>query len=200
MKYITIEREYGSGATLIARELSRKSGVPCYGEEILERASGNINMSPEQIRACEEKTTGSFLYSLYVLSQAHSGNTEMLSDESRVFVEEQRAVRDFAKEGSAIFIGHCAAEALKEEAGVWKVFIFADAKTKHRRIREDYGIAEGSVDSMEKRMNKRRSSYYYANTQKKWTDYRNYDIVLNSSELGIKGCADVLSGLLNVGT
>lgn len=35
-RYITIEREYGSGGTKIARRLSEISGVPCYGHEILE--------------------------------------------------------------------------------------------------------------------------------------------------------------------
>lgn len=31
---------------------------------------------------------------------------------------------------------------------------------------------------------------------KRWDDYRNYDIVLNSGELGIEGCVKVLKGLL----
>ena len=30
-KFITIEREYGSGGTTIARLLSDKTGIPCYG-------------------------------------------------------------------------------------------------------------------------------------------------------------------------
>gem|GEM_PF-3649330 len=32
-KYITIEREYGSGGTRIAEELSAKTGIPCYGRD-----------------------------------------------------------------------------------------------------------------------------------------------------------------------
>ena len=35
-KYITIEREYGSGGTQIARRLAEETGIPCYGREILE--------------------------------------------------------------------------------------------------------------------------------------------------------------------
>ena len=35
-RYITIEREYGSGGTKIAQRLSEVSGVPCYGKEILQ--------------------------------------------------------------------------------------------------------------------------------------------------------------------
>ena len=35
-KYITIEREYGSGGTEIARRVAEECGIPCYGKEILE--------------------------------------------------------------------------------------------------------------------------------------------------------------------
>ena len=38
-KYVVIEREYGSGGTGIGKLLSEKTGIPCYGSEILE----NVN-------------------------------------------------------------------------------------------------------------------------------------------------------------
>ena len=38
-KYITIEREYGSGGSAVARVLAEMTGVACYGREILEIVS-----------------------------------------------------------------------------------------------------------------------------------------------------------------
>ena len=46
-KYITIEREYGSGGTKIARKLAEETGLPCYGKEILEAVS-KANDIPER--------------------------------------------------------------------------------------------------------------------------------------------------------
>lgn len=195
MKYITIEREYGSGGTLIGKKLAEKCQVPCYGQEILERASERLQISVDEIRKYEEKATNSMLYSLYMLCQTRSLSDEMLSSEGKVFVEEQNAIKEFASQGSAIFMGHCASEALKECDNVIRVYVHADAETKKQRIMTDYGIAETNVSIAEKKNNKRRSSYYAANTQKKWNDFRNYDIVLDSSKLGIDGCVNVLAGL-----
>lgn len=195
MKYITIEREYGSGGTLIGKKLAEKCQVPCYGQEILERASERLQISVDEIRKYEEKATNSMLYSLYMLCQTRSLSDEMLSSEGKVFVEEQNAIKEFASQGSAIFMGHCASEALKEYDNVIRVYVHADAETKKQRIMTDYGIAETNVSIAEKKNNKRRSSYYAANTQKKWNDFRNYDIVLDSSKLGIDGCVSVLAGL-----
>lgn len=196
MRFITIEREYGSGGTQIARELGERVHIPCYGEEILTEAAKNMNVSVEQMRDYEETATGSFLYSIYMLSQSRTANSNMLSNDGKIFVEEQNVIGQFAILGSSIFLGHCASEALKESEDVIKVFIHADKASKHRRILEEYGIRESQVVSVEKKNNKRRANYYRANTGKQWDDFRDYDVVLDSSRLGIQGCVDMLAGLM----
>lgn len=70
-------------------------------------------------------------------------------------------------------------------------------KEKQKRIIEEYGIEKSEVERVRKRFDKRRAGYYYANTARKWNDYNNYDIMLDSSILGIDGCVAVLKGLLS---
>ena len=93
-------------------------------------------------------------------------------------------------------MGHCASEALKDRKDVVKVFIYADDAFKQQRIQEDYQISPNRMDLVRRKYDKKRANYYRANTMKRWDDYRNYDIVLNSGELGIEGCVKVLKGLL----
>ena len=61
-QYITIEREYGSGGTNIARRLAEACGIACYGEEILEAVAQKLDISVEQIQRYEESVSNSFLY------------------------------------------------------------------------------------------------------------------------------------------
>ncbi len=197
MRYLTIEREYGSGGTEIAKSVAERCGIPCYGQEILEEAAARLHTAAEQIRACEETATNSLLYSIFMMSQMHRGDGRMLSREGEIFVEEQNIIREFARKGSAVFIGHCASEALREFDGVTRVFIHADEKTKRERIRREYGIEERSIDATARRNNRRRANYYVANTQRKWDDLRQYDIVLDSAGLGTEQCAKVLAGVFS---
>ena len=44
-RYVTIEREYGSAGTEIAKKLSKECEIPCYGREILEELSRKAGMS-----------------------------------------------------------------------------------------------------------------------------------------------------------
>lgn len=196
--YITIEREYGSGGTRIARELAERCGISCYGEEIPAVVSKKTGVSVEQIQQFEESVSNSFLYTIFMLSRAQAGNADMLTAEGQLFVAEQQVIRELAVSGPAVFVGHCASEALKDRE-VIKVFIgCSDNQAKRMRIVEDYGIASKQAESVRARFDNKRARYYYANTARKWDDPKNYDIVLDSARLGIEGCVALLGGLLNV--
>ena len=195
-KYITIEREYGSGGTEIARLLAGHIGIPCYGQEILEEVSGERDIPVEKIQQYEETATNSFLYSIYMMSQIAAGKTDMLTREGHIYVAEQAVIRRLAGNGPAVFLGHCASEALKEYEGVVTVFIrCTDEEGRRRRIVEEYKVPEAQMDIVRRKFDRKRANYYYANTGKKWNELRNYDIVLDSGKLGIESCADMLKSL-----
>ncbi len=193
--YVTIEREYGSAGTEIARKFAEKCGVPCYGHEILEEVSKEYNISTERIEQYEETVTNSFLYSVFIIGRAQSGDPDMLANEGHIYVAEQLMIKRLASQGKGVFLGHCASEALKDRPGVVRVFIRASDEEKKKRVKEDYGISEKDAETVRKRFDKKRANYYYANTAKKWDDFRNYDIVLDSTLLGVDGCVNILCGL-----
>lgn len=196
-RYITIEREYGSGGTKIARMLAEQLGIACYGQEILEEVSKEKDISVEKIQRYEETATNSFLYSIYMMSQIASGKTDLLTHEGHIYVAEQAVIRRLAKNKPAIFLGHCASEALKEYDGVVNVYIrCTDEAAKRRRIIEEYKIPDTDIDLVRQLYDKKRANYYYVNTQKKWNDYRNYDIVLDSGRLGVDACTEMLRTLI----
>ena len=195
-RYISIEREYGSAGTKIARRLAEVCGIPCYGQEILEAVAEKISTSADSINRYEESASSSLLYTITLMGQFSSGETAALSPEARVFMEEQDEIRRLTDNGPAVFLGHCASEALKTRSGVLKVFICADEKDKRERIVRDYGIETFRVDHVRRQFDKKRANYYFANTAKRWEDFRNYDIVLNSSGLGVEGCVAAVQGLV----
>ncbi len=193
--YIAIEREYGSGGTEIARKLSEETGIPCFGREILEKVSADYGIPISQIEKYEEKATSSFLYTLYCLARAQSGDDDLTSNEGKIFLAEQAAIKAFAERGRAIFLGHCAAEALKDKPNTVKVFIRGEDEDKRLRIIRDYGIDEDRAYETMHHIDKRRAGYYYANTANRFDDINSYDLILNSSALGTDGCVKILKTL-----
>ena len=195
-RYLTIEREYGSGGTEIAKELAKALKIPCYGHEILELTCERLGISETKLEQYEETVTNSFLFSVFMMSNSAAGRTDAVAGEGQIYLAEQAVIRDLAAKGPAIFVGHCASEALRGMNGVLNIFIRADKAYKKARIRSAYGIEERLVESTRKYYDKKRANYYYANTSRRWDDLGGYDLVLDSGKLGTDGCAAALAGLM----
>lgn len=56
-------------------------------------------------------------------------------------------------------------------------------------------MTANEIESTRNRFDAKRAKYYYANTAKRWDDFRNYDIILDSAALGVDGCV-ALKGLM----
>ena len=132
-KYVTIEREYGSAGTEIATKLAKECGIPCYGKEILEELSRKAGMSVDKLEQYEEDATGSFLYSLYVMTKVQSGDTDYTDLKGKVYIAEQKIIKEFANEGPAVFLGHCAYEALATDR-MYSVYLFTVMKTIKKNV------------------------------------------------------------------
>ncbi len=195
-RFAAIEREYGSAGTAVARALAEACGMPCYGQEILEEVSRIHNIPIEQIERYEEKATNSLLYSLSLTGHASAAAPYIPSSEERVYLAEQKVILQFAERGPGIFLGHCAAEALREKEGLLRVFIRGESADKKARVIRDYGIREADAASVMRRFDRKRANYYEANTGRGWSDPKSYDLTLSSSGLGVDGCVAVLRSLL----
>lgn len=194
-RYVVIEREYGSGGTGIGKKLSEKTGIPCYGSEILKGVSEKLQIPVSDIEQYEENTTNSFMYSLYAFGRMHDESANLLSGENQIFMEEQNLIREYALQGTAIFVGRCAASAL-ENKNILAVYIHADRECRKRRAIEEYGIPEKMADSVVTKYDRKRRNFYSVNTGKKWNDWNNYDMVLDSGKLGVEGCVNAIQAVL----
>ena len=197
IRYITIEREYGSGGTKIAHRVAEETGISCYGREILEAVSKTHDLSIDDIEHYEETVSNSFMYTIYAMNQVNRGSADLLTREGHIFVAEQAEIQKMARGGKALFLGHCASKALKDEKGVLKVFIrCSDETEKRNRIVNEYGIPEKDADKTRKRFDKKRSNYFYSNTATRWDNMNNYDLIMDSAVLGIEGCVNILKSII----
>ena len=194
-RYITIEREYGSGGRYIANKLANVLNIECYGRKILERAAEDLHVLPSDIEKYEENSTNSFIYSMLMMGQVSGDDRERLAKDGKLFVAEQKAIREFANNGPCIFLGHCASEALKDEDDVIKVFIKSDLESRKRRLKDEYEIPEAEILNTIKHYDKKRANYYAANTKLKWRDLNNYDIILDTSKIDLDSCVLILKTL-----
>lgn len=191
-RIITIERQYGSGGSTIGRLVAEKLGINCYNRQILEMTAEKCGVSPEYLESAEENVPTSFLYSLLLSANPARSMEDSLPLSDKVFLMESRIITELAeKEESFVLVGRCGNYVL-EENGCFSVYIYADAESRAKRAVAEYGIASNKADSVMKKADKRRETFYNVNTGRLWQDKDTYCLCLNSAVLGDELCAELI--------
>lgn len=191
---ITIGRQYGSGGREIGQKLAEAFNIPYYDKEILKVAAKESGMSKELFQNFDEKPTTSFLYSLVMDPYAlgYNMNNFELPLNHKVFLAAFDAIKSIADKGPCVIVGRCADYALQDYDNVINVFISGETDDKLKRIVENYGVPEDKAKDIMIKTDKQRASYYNYYTSKKWGELKSYDLVINTSVLGVDGAVELI--------
>lgn len=107
------------------------------------------------------------------------------------YESETAVIRELAEE-PCIILGRCASEILKDKRNVFNIYICADRKDRIERIMNSEHISYEEAEAELDRTDAERSAYYHEHTGKTWGDVNNYHMILNTSDIGVERCADVL--------
>ena len=196
-KIITISREYGSGGRQVGLTVAKKLGMEFYDKELIDAAAKEIGFPTEMIADREQRLTNSLLYNfamgtLYGIAYPREPKVSELPLTEQIYQAQKKAIEEAAKRGSCIFVGRCADYILKRRPDVLRVFIYADRDIRKRRAIEEYGEIEEYIDEFMYQTDKRRRIHYENYTNQKWGSRENYDLMLNSGDLGLDKCVELL--------
>ena len=196
-RIITISREYGSGGRQIGYMAAKKLGMEFYDKELIDAAAKEIGFPPELIEDREQRLTNSLLYNfamgtLYGVSYPREPKISELPLTEQIFVAQRKAILEAVKKGPCVFIGRCADYILRSRPDVLRVFVYADQEVRKRRAVEGYGVLPENIDEFLYQSDKRRRIHYENFTNQKWGSRENYDLMLNSGDLGLDKCVELL--------
>lgn len=181
---ITISREYGSGGRYVGRLVADKLGIKLYDKDFIEKLAAKTGLSGEYIENNEQRRNSLEIF--------NSGYYSGLNNSDELFIKESELIKEVAEQESCVIIGRCADFILKDRNDVIKVFIYSSSENKLKRVTEIYGIEKSRAEKEIKRINKLRANHYKYYTGKEWNNNSNYDICINSDDLGVEKTADLI--------
>jgi cytidylate kinase len=196
---ITIARQYGSGGREIGERVAALLNIPIYDRLLITESAAKGNFNENVLSQADESAANSLLYTLAMGSNTlgaamHFGYKMPLND--KLFLLQSEVIRESAKKGSGVYIGRCADYVLREEPCVLRVFIHGDLAHREARVKERHPELKSSqIINVIEKTDKRRSTYYNFYTGNKWGHFENYDLLVNSSTLGIQGTAKLIANL-----
>ena len=97
-----------------------------------------------------------------------------------------------------MIVGRCADYVLRDHERVLRVFTHASMPFCIEKVKELYGLSDKDAEKQIERINRARGTYYRYYTGREWDNARNYDLCLNTEELGFERCVDIIEHYINV--
>lgn len=192
----TIGRELGSGGRDIGMALAKRLGVKCYDKELLAAASKESGFCAEIFENHDEKPTNSFLYSLVMDTYSiGSFSTSPFFDmplNHKVFLAQFDTIKKIADTESCVIVGRCADYALADNPNCLNIFVHADLDYRIAKIAKKMDLTMNKAKDLIQKTDKQRASYYNYYTSKKWGETKSYHLTLDSEQIGIDGCVDMI--------
>lgn len=174
----------------MALALGRKLGIPVYDQELIAKAAEQSGFSKELFANSDEKRNLLALSS-FIVDVGRFGSADNYMSDNQLFVIQSNVIRSLADKGPAIFIGRCSDYILRDRKCL-DVFVTATDEVRIKRIAERMNITPEQADSLMRKKDRTRETYYNYYTFGNWGVASNYDICVDSSVLGIEGTADMI--------
>lgn len=178
---ITISREYGSGGHYVGELLAKRMGINFYDKNLINLISKKSGLSKEYVEANSQKLA-SFKY--------------IDNNDDRIFIAEEKVIKDLAKKESCVIVGRCADYILKDNKDTIKVFLYSSSQDKVKRAVKYYNLEEDKALKEINKINSERAKHYKYYTNRDWYDFANYDIALNVDYLGVEKTAELLEQVI----
>lgn len=187
---INLGRSFGSGGGFVAKAIGEKLGIKVYDNELISRVAEETGYSRDLFARGEEKK------SLFSLSGFFaSGRTSYVDSgftgDAMLFNIQSEVIRNIATASPAIIIGRCADYILRDMECL-DVFVCAPMEFRVKRLMDNDGLSEDEAESLIKKKDRTRETYYNYYTFGAWGQASNYDLCVDSSILGIEGTADYI--------
>ncbi len=186
---IAIAREYGSGGRVIAEELAKRYNVNLYGKNLLDFIAKEKNLNLDKLKKYDEKARNPWL------SRTVDGYSN--SPEDTVAQMQFDYLKERAESGeSFVVLGRCASYVLRDSDGLIKIFVTGEKDAKIKRIASIEKLNYGEAQILVEKRNKMRRNYHNYYSKEKWGDSRHYDLIVNSSKIGIDNTVDVIDSYI----
>lgn len=191
---ITIARGFGSGGKTIGRLLAKRLDIDYYDNDLIRLASEESGINIELFGKADERVKTN-LFKRYNRNYGDKlippDSDEFVSNDN-LFNYQAKIIRSLADKQNCIIIGRCGDRILKNHPNTIRLFVYADRETCIKNVIDLYGVLPKEANQRIEEIDKARAAYYKYYTGGNWSDVNNYDLCINTTEIGFEKAVDVI--------
>lgn len=202
---ITVNREMGSKGRTIAEKLAERLGVKFYDKAVVDGLTEEFGVSVEELERVKAKKSNFWgdLYKSYIHDRvqsrldihavtSHLENQNKLLTSAKLHQAEERIMKDLVEEGSCVIAGRSGFHFLRDEPNSMHVLIQCSKEKRIQNLMADRGISVEEAGKLVDEVDKGRNAFTKKLSGSSRYDSRNYNLVLDVSDLTIEQAVDAI--------
>lgn len=185
---ITISRDYASLGRTIGERLAQKLKIDYYDRKLLDSAAEALGADINHVAQKEERIAAQTSLAKIM----HSMGLQINAEQEKIFEVQKSQILELANQGPCVIIGRCADYILKDFSRKLRIYIYASYEDRLKNCVETLHLSPDDGKKMIASIDKGREKYYYYFTGQEYRSFRNYDLLINSSLLGVEATAELL--------
>lgn len=185
IRIITIEREYGSGATQIAEKLATRLGWKLWDQELTQEIARLAKCKQSAVEEREERRDP--LYHRLLKSFAlgsYEGNVGVYPvetlDADSIFKISKHVVEKAATEGNCVILGRGSQHFLQDRTDTLRFFLYAPREDKVQRLISE-GHSKNAANALVDTVDRERAAFIKNYFHAQWPNRPVYHAMLNTA-------------------
>src|SRR5260370_34265830 len=184
-KVLTMEREYGSGAAAIARNVAARLGWKLWDQLLTDEICRRMECDRQHVERHEERRDPLHyrLFKAFLRGSFEGSLNEprlRIADAESIRQVTEQLVRAAAAEGHAVIVGRGSAYYLRDRPDAFHGFIYAPFDEKVRRLRQE-GKSEEEAFDLACTVDRDRAAFIKEHFGIEWPARHFFHLMLNST-------------------
>ena len=201
IKIVSIEREFGSGASFIAEQLASRLGWELLDQSLTQKIAKLAQVEPEAVHRCDEHNDPV----LYRLAKVFArGSYEQVLpmvgresfDTDRMVQLVTEVIEEAGEKGNCVIVGRGAPWILRNRKDAFHVFVYGPRDEKIRRVMKATGKSEGESIELVDTIDHERAAFIKRYFGKDWPTRYLYNMMINS-HMGEEVVVDTIMHTMN---
>ncbi len=201
MPVITIARQYGAGASAVARLVADELGAELIDKELIAEVARRAAVAPSLVAAEDERPVSMLARVVDSFGPLAAGAgliweppyPDPAYDPHRALVElGRRVIAEVARSGNAVIVGRGASVVLRDRRDATHVFLYADDGIRVETVKARETVSEAVARRRMHEMDANRAAYLHQVYGMDWRDPLLYTVMLNTGALGYARTAELI--------
>ena len=190
---ITIGCEYGAKGNAIGKKIAQDLGIKFYDRDLVDEIIKEVGIPTDIMDRVEE---GGTIAGKGAQGDVRGSFSKYADLTDRAIHVQKQIIRKLAQKEACVIIGRSADYILKDDPDAYHIFICGNEAEKIARTQKLFDLSEKEARNMNQDMDKKRRLHYEYYTDRKWGDFKNHCMILNTSVLGLERCIQYIVELI----